>query len=110
MSRSVTPIFAALADDTRRAVLDRVAKHPSITATEIAESLGISRQAIAKHLDQLREAGLVSSVRVGRETRFTVVPTSLRSVSAWVESTNAAWSKRLDRLAVSAARSTARRS
>jgi ArsR family transcriptional regulator, cadmium/lead-responsive transcriptional repressor len=111
MSRSITPLFAALADDTRRAVLDLVAKHPSITSTALAEHLGISRQAIAKHLDQLRDAGLVASMRSGRETRYTAVPAALRPLSTWVDGANAAWTKRLDRLAVSAAsRSSARRS
>ena len=94
---SVGPLFSALADDTRRAVLDAVARGVA-TATELADEVGVTRQAVAKHLGVLAEAGLVTSDRVGRETRYRVVPGALRPVSEWARATDAAWSDRFDRL------------
>ena len=64
-------VFEALADPTRRAVLRDVAEQGPRTATELAADLPVTRQAVAKHLAVLREAGLVAPARTGRETRFT---------------------------------------
>ena len=66
-------LFAALADPTRRAVLRAVAEDGPVTATALAGRLPVTRQAVAKHLALLREAGLVAPEREGRETRFTAV-------------------------------------
>ncbi len=63
-------MFAALADPTRRDVLRAVAERGPVTATALAGGLPVSRQAVAKHLGLLREAGLVAGERSGRETRF----------------------------------------
>ena len=71
-------MFEALADPTRRAVLRDVAEQGPRTATELAADLPVSRQAIAKHLAVLREAGLVAPARAGRETRFTATLGSAR--------------------------------
>ncbi len=54
-------VFAALADPTRRAILADLATHGSSTATDLAGRVPISRQAVAKHLDRLAEAGLVTA-------------------------------------------------
>ena len=67
-------MFEALADPTRRAVLRDVAERGPVTATELAADLPVTRQAIAKHLAVLREAGLVDPERAGRETRFSATP------------------------------------
>lgn len=91
-------VFAALADDTRRALLASIAASGGATATELAATGSITRQAIAKHLAVLAEAGLVTSVRAGRETRYQVVPGSLRPASDWITATDTAWSRRLGRL------------
>jgi DNA-binding transcriptional ArsR family regulator len=91
-------VFAALADDTRRALLASIAASGGATATELAAGSSITRQAIAKHLAVLADAGLVASLRTGRETRFQVVPGSLRPASEWIAATDTAWSRRLGRL------------
>ncbi len=62
-------VFAALADPTRRAILADLATHGPSTATDLAGRLPISRQAVAKHLDRLTEAGLVS-VEPGERRRI----------------------------------------
>jgi DNA-binding transcriptional ArsR family regulator len=63
-------VFESLADPTRRSVLRAVAEDGPLTATELASRLPVTRQAVAKHLDVLRTAGLVTSAREGRDVRF----------------------------------------
>jgi DNA-binding transcriptional ArsR family regulator len=88
-------VFAALADPTRRAVLRAVAAGEASTATQIAERLPISRQAVAKHLAQLRDAQLVDARRAGRETRFEATPGALGDAIEWMTQVGAQWDARL---------------
>jgi len=90
-------VFAALADPTRRALVETLAASPA-TATVLAKDLPMSRQAVAKHLALLSSAELVSSERRGRETRYTLRPEPLREVSRWVERVGDEWADRLSRL------------
>ncbi len=69
--------FAALADPTRRHVIDLLADREAVTATELARDLPITRQAVSKHLATLADAGLVTSQRSGRETRYRLTPAPL---------------------------------
>jgi len=92
-------VFAALADPTRRAVLRDVAEQGPLTATELAGRLPVTRQAIAKHLAVLQEAGLVEPTRAGRENRFTATPGPLGDAGRWLTVTGSSWDGRLDRLA-----------
>jgi DNA-binding transcriptional ArsR family regulator len=99
VSADAGTVLAALADATRRDVLAAVAaRSGTATATELATDLPVTRQAIAKHLGILAEAGLVTSVRQGREARYRVVAGSLRPASDWIERTEASWTRRVDRL------------
>jgi DNA-binding transcriptional ArsR family regulator len=91
-------VFAALADATRRTILRAVSERGPLTATTLAGELPISRQAIAKHLSLLRDAGLVHADRAGRETQFSAQPEALRDVAAWATATGRRWDDRLDRL------------
>jgi DNA-binding transcriptional ArsR family regulator len=97
-STNAGAIFGALADDTRRDVLAAVARGSGTTATDLAEVLPITRQAIAKHLTVLRDAGLVTTEQHGREVRYRVVPGSLRAAADWIDSTETQWRRRLTRL------------
>jgi DNA-binding transcriptional ArsR family regulator len=63
-------VFSALADPSRRHVLGFLADHGTATATELTGELPMTRQAVAKHLTTLSDAGLVSAERAGRETRY----------------------------------------
>lgn len=92
-------VFEALSDPTRRAVLRDVAERGPLTATELAADLPVSRQAIAKHLAVLRDAGLVAPAREGRELRFSATPAPLLDAGRWLDATGAAWDDRLTRLA-----------
>jgi DNA-binding transcriptional ArsR family regulator len=91
-------VFAALADDTRRELLAAIASRGGATATELAAGTTITRQAVAKHLAVLAAAGLVAPARVGRESRYRVVPGSLSPAGDWIAKADVAWSRRLGRL------------
>src|SRR3954453_15360072 len=69
----MTDVFAALGDATRRTVYERLAAG-STTATQLAAELPVTRQAVAKHLAVLEDAGLVRAERAGRERRFSPPP------------------------------------
>ena len=93
--------FAALADPTRRQIVEMLAGEGPSTATGLAGSLDITRQAVAKHLQLLAEAGLATSERVGRETRFEATLVGLQDVRGWMEQVENQWGARLNNLAAS---------
>lgn len=92
-------VFEALADPTRRTLLHGVAERGPVTATQLAAGLPITRQAVAKHLVVLRDAGLVEPRRSGRETHFTARPEPLADAGRWLMATGSSWDDRLERLA-----------
>jgi DNA-binding transcriptional ArsR family regulator len=89
-------VFTALADPTRRKVLDLLAEHGHGTATTLAAALPVSRPAVIKHLAVLDRAGLVSAQRHGREVRYTVEPGQLKQTAAWMTRLAAQWDQRLE--------------
>ncbi len=91
-------VFAALADPTRRRMVEALARRPFATATGLASELPISRQAVSKHLAALRRARLVAAERSGRETRYTLDAAALDDVSKWVAEVGGEWDARLRRL------------
>jgi DNA-binding transcriptional ArsR family regulator len=92
---SVDGVLAALADPTRRQLLDLLAAQGEATATTLAERLPVSRQAVVKHLAVLDAAGLVSGGRVGREVRYAVRPAALDATARWMSALAADWDRRL---------------
>jgi DNA-binding transcriptional ArsR family regulator len=90
--------FAALSDPTRRHVVGMLTGVPEVTATELARDLPISRQAVAKHLAALHDAGIVASERQGRETRYRLTPAPLDAARAWLDRVEGEWDARLERL------------
>ena len=88
-------VFGALADGRRRYVLEEIARRGSVTATELATELPVSRQAVAKHLAALRAAGLVRASRSGREARYALTPEPMGEAARWMEQVGAAWDERL---------------
>jgi len=91
-------VFDALADPNRRFVVEALAERETATATELAAELPVTRQAVAKHLAALNEAGLVESRREGRETRYELTPGPLAAAMDWMASVGAEWDSRLARL------------
>ncbi|HET9507952.1 MAG TPA: metalloregulator ArsR/SmtB family transcription factor [Gaiellaceae bacterium] len=90
----MTDVFSALADPSRRRLLETLARREA-TATELAADLPVTRQAVAKHLAALREAGLVDARRAGRETRYRLTPGPLEDAVAWIAEVGDAWDARL---------------
>lgn len=91
----VGAVFTALADPTRRHLVEALAAHPGATATGLAAALPISRQAVAKHLKLLAEAGLVSRHRSGREALFELDTEPLAEAVAWIGTVGGEWDDRL---------------
>lgn len=91
-------VFLALADPTRRAVIDRLTQVESETASNLAKRFPMTRQAISKHFALLEEAGLVDSRQVGRERRYVLNPQPLQQANDWIESISRRWDQRLLRL------------
>lgn len=94
----VDGVLAALADPTRRQLLDLLAAHGQATATTLAGGLPVSRQAIVKHLTVLDSAGLVAGVKVGREVRYAVRPEALDATARWMAALAADWDRRLAKI------------
>ena len=89
--------FAALADPTRRAILDRLAGGPA-TVTEIARPFSISQQAVSKHLKVLEQAGLISRAQARQARPCQLVPGRLSAAAGWIEQHQRLWAERYDRL------------
>jgi DNA-binding transcriptional ArsR family regulator len=101
---TVDQVFAALADPTRRQVLEELGRHPPCSATTLAAGLPVSRQAVVKHLQVLRDCDLVTSHRAGKEVLFDVSPTPLTATASWMTTLAATWTERLTLLKVAAER------
>ncbi len=103
-SGGVDRVFAALGDPGRRSLVEAVAARGTATATELAAERPVTRQAVAKQLSALAEAGLLRATRSGRETRYEVTPAPLDEAVEWMVSVGAAWDERLAALRRSLAR------
>ena len=93
----VTDVFAALADPTRRHLLEALAAG-SRPAPQLAADLPVTRQAVSKHLAALREAGLVTPRRAGRETLYRLEGAPLDEAVEWIVRVGGEWDARLERL------------
>ncbi len=91
-------MFGALADPTRRRLLFRLVTDGPASATVLASTSPLTRQAVVKHLQALEAAGLVVPERVGREVRFRADPAPLASAVGWLLDAGASWDRRIDRL------------
>lgn len=91
-------LFGALADPTRRQLVERLLTDGPQTATVLAAATPLTRQAVLKHLQVLEAAGLLSHERSGREVRYRVTPQPLVTAVAWILDTAGHWDRRLDRL------------
>ena len=102
--RRLDLVFDALGDPGRRSLVEAVADRGSATATELAAELPVTRQAVAKQLTALADAGLMRATRAGRETRYEVTPQPLEDAVAWMVEVGVAWDDRLARLRASLAK------
>lgn len=90
-------VFRAIADPTRRGILDRLRAGPS-PVNALATDFRQSRPAISKHLRVLREAHLVTETKVGRERLYQLQPVPLQQVAGWIEGYRAFWLTNLTQL------------
>ena len=88
---AVDQVFTALADATRRHLLEILAEQGAASASKVAQVMPISRQAIAKHLSLLEQAGLVSKIRRGKEICFQAEPHQLAATGRWLQRLAARW-------------------
>ena len=91
-------LWSAIGDPTRRRMLDILLAAGPATATSLSEQLPVTRQAVAKHLLVLDQAGLVHGTAVGRERRYQVDQAQLARAAAQLADVGATWDARLQRI------------
>ncbi|WP_239590771.1 ArsR/SmtB family transcription factor [Vitreimonas flagellata] len=89
--------FQALADPSRRAMVDRLTQGPA-SVSELAKPLAMSLPAVMQHLQVLEASGLVVSEKVGRVRTCRIEPKALSQAEQWIAERRALWERRLDRL------------
>ena len=94
MARPADDVFRALADPTRREMLELLRERER-TVLELAEPFRISQPAVSQHLGVLREAGLVSARREGRTRVYRIEPARLKAVDDWLEHYRHFWTEKL---------------
>jgi len=94
---SLDQVFQALADPTRRGMVERLVRGPA-SVSELSRPLAMSLPAVLQHLQVLEAAGLVSSEKAGRVRTCRIEPAALRTAEAWITDQRTAWETRLDRL------------
>ena len=97
-------MFAALADETRLALVARLGAGPPLSIARLSEGSPLTRQAITKHLRVLQEAGVVSASRAGRETIFRLEPEPIDAARGALEGVSRQWELALARLKAHAER------
>jgi DNA-binding transcriptional ArsR family regulator len=89
--------FQALADPTRRAIVERLSRGPA-SVSELAQPLAMSLPGVMQHLAVLEDSGLVRSQKVGRVRTCQIEPKTLSLAERWINSLRLEWEQRLDRL------------
>jgi DNA-binding transcriptional ArsR family regulator len=90
-------VFQALADPTRRSMVERLTRGPA-SVSELAAPLSMSLPAVVQHVQVLEASGLVRTEKVGRVRTCTIAPDALRGAEHWISARRTAWERRLDRL------------
>lgn len=95
---SVTTVMRALADPTRRALFERVARSDEITVVELTRGSGVTQGAISQHLKALKQAGLVAERPEGRKVYYRAEPAGLEPLADWMGHYGAFWRERFSNL------------
>jgi DNA-binding transcriptional ArsR family regulator len=90
-------MFQALADPTRRVIVERLSRGPA-SVSELAQPLAMSLSAVVQHLQVLELSRLVRSEKVGRVRTCRIEPAALRTAEHWITQRRTSWERRLDRL------------
>jgi DNA-binding transcriptional ArsR family regulator len=96
--RASAPIFAALGDETRLTIVARLSSGAPQSIAALTDGAGVTRQAVTKHLHVLGDAGLVRSVRQGREHLWALEPDTVAAARRHLENISAQWDQALGRL------------
>jgi DNA-binding transcriptional ArsR family regulator len=96
-SDSIDRVFHALADPSRRVIVERLSSGPA-SVSDLARPLPMSLPAVAQHLQVLETSGLVRSRKVGRVRTCEIEPDALGPVEQWISARRSSWERRLDRL------------
>jgi DNA-binding transcriptional ArsR family regulator len=97
VDREVDLLFQALADPSRRSMVDRLTRGPA-SVSELARPLHMSLPAVVQHLHVLEASGLVRTEKLGRVRTCAIQPTALRAAEGWIAERRTAWERSLDRL------------
>ena len=97
-ARQAAPVFAALGDTTRLALVRRLSVHGPLSITRLSEGSGMTRQAITRHLHSLERAGLVRDTRQGREHVFSLDLKRLEVAREYLDHVSAQWDAAAARL------------
>jgi DNA-binding transcriptional ArsR family regulator len=92
------PVFAALADETRLALVAKLCRGQARSISQLTEGSRLTRQAITKHLRVLESAGVVHSVRSGRESLFAFDPEPIEEIKKYLNAVSEQWDQALSRL------------
>jgi len=106
-SSAIDGVFHALGDPTRRAIIERLAAGPA-SVSELAAPFDMSLPAIHQHLQVLRDAGLVQTVKAGRVRTCRLESRTLHEAESWLSARRALWERRFDALAKHLSRDTRR--
>lgn len=98
MTADTQKVFIALADTTRRDIINTLTEQGAHTATQLSSNMAITRQGVAKHINILIDAGLVSTKKQGREVYYDITPQPLQKATEWIADIEAQWDKRLIKL------------
>jgi DNA-binding transcriptional ArsR family regulator len=97
-SSSLDLVFQALADPSRRGMVERLSHGPA-SVSQLAQPLAMTLPAVVQHLQVLEASGLVQTQKIGRVRTCSIAPAALRQAELWINERRTSWERRLDRLA-----------
>ncbi len=97
-TRLHAPVFAALGDETRLFLVAKLADGAQQSVARLTQGSSLTRQAISKHLRVLQHAGIVESVRIGRESRYELKPKAIDGAKSYLDRISLQWDEALGRL------------
>ena len=97
LDHSLDRVFQALADPSRRAMVERLCEGPA-SVSELARPFSMTLAAVVQHVQVLEASGLVRSEKVGRTRTVSIEPAALRTAEQWISERRTLWERRLDRL------------
>ena len=94
---SLDRMFHALADPTRRIIIERLSRGPA-SVSELAQPLAMSLPSVLQHLQLLESSGIVLSEKIGRVRTCRIAPKALKAAEQWISERRTSWERRLDKL------------